>query len=119
MAEAMAKIVAKSVAEAEAEAVAEAVAAAADPPLGMRHCPFDFFKLATHAFVRRASWLALAMEGADLVKGRAPASEPTVLVMVSSRNRAALLLKVRRLVCVLEAADCVIVIECGFEKLID
>jgi len=78
--------------ERTADSEAEA-AAAEDPPRGIKHWPLDFLRLATHVPETRASWLDLAMECADLVKGRAPASDPTVLVIARRRISAALLLK--------------------------
>lgn len=69
-----------------------AVTEAADaPPLGIRHCPFDFLRLATHCLFESASWLDLAIDAADLMEGRAPASEPTVLLIASRRINAALI----------------------------
>jgi hypothetical protein len=78
----------ESTADSEAEA-----AAAEDPPRGIKHSPLDFLRFATHVPETRDSWFDFAMEDADLVKGRAPASDPTVLVIARRRRSAALLLK--------------------------
>ena len=72
--------------------------------------------------MRIASWFDLAIDGADLVNGRAPALEPTVLVMASKRTRAALLLsgrlrEVEVWVWAWLAVECVIVIvEIGCDR---